>query len=127
MAESNDNQEEDEPGVYRISSGPFLDFINRLPSPVLALPGRDLYCVVVEGTGMDLPIDGGGQVRGFYTGWFAAARSDREAETKILGALKEWCEALYPDACHELELKVTKVERRQERFLLRGRKGLVFF
>jgi len=66
--------------------------VRRVPRPVIALPGRDLYQVLICGRGFALPVEGErGEPTGFFTTRFVAARSRQDAESIALSRVrKDW-------------------------------------
>ena len=77
----NDRDHDDETVAYLIGTRTWLDWLPRIPRPVIAMGRKDLYSVMMNGQDFILPIEGSKDpVIGFYTTRFVAAKNIREAE-----------------------------------------------
>lgn len=75
--------------------GVLLRFLGKFQIPVVALGKRNLYRVMIQGSGFELPVEGSGpddpNPNGFFTTRFVAASSRSEAEEKAgAHALSDW-------------------------------------
>ena len=102
----------------------FRRFVRGIPRPVLALGPRDLYSVIVHGTGFTLPIAGHAPAIGFYTTRIVAARDAREAQRLAISAVeREWRRRGRDPAILEIE----EIQALGERFRLRRGGGATFY
>ena len=117
----------EEPVAYVISRGRLADFLLSLSLPVFAWPGRQLFRVVLHGSGFVLPVDGRPSSVGFYITYFVAGRDVRSAERKAAERLNERWANVYDEAAGELIVETEEVERLDDRFMWRSRSGFVFY
>ncbi len=106
--------------------------VRRVPRPVIALPGRDLYRVLICGRGFALPVEGErGEPTGFFTTRFVAARSRQDAESIALSRVRKdwsgWSLLSHLTGVEEPQLAVDETEALVERVRLRRGAGYVFF
>jgi hypothetical protein len=77
--------EQDQEGVYsRVRFG-WLDYLPKLPNPVFAWPGTELWRVMLHGHGFIVHTEDANQrIVGFFTTHFVPARNRQEAIQKAL-------------------------------------------
>ena len=116
---------EPEPIGYAISSG-WRDLFWWLPRPVIAWRGRDIYRVLVHGSGFELSFPGIPEpARGFMTTRFVAAASVREASDAAFASVyREWSAA---GRTSVPTLEADEIEPLERRFVLRSPRGFSFY
>ena len=112
---------------YVIGRGWAADFLTRLSAPVLAVPPKALYRVLLHGHGFELPVEHSEPMIGFHVTYYVAARSARHAEGLALRRVAERWQSVYAEAEGDLNVVVQEVQRLQERFARRGRSGFSFY
>lgn len=127
----NDRDHDDETvDYYLVGTGTWLDWLARIPRPVIAIGRKDLYSVMMKGQDFILPIEGSKDpVIGFYTTRFVAAKNIREAE-KLAHQLvmQEWEKKGYDKLCGKRpSLSPEEVTILEERFRLRSGFGFSFY
>jgi hypothetical protein len=122
------DDESQEPVGYVVSHGRIADFLLRFVLPVIALPGRSIFRVVLHGHGFVHHVEGLPPRIGFYITYFVASREARTAEAKAQKRLRERWETFYADdATGELLVETEEIEMMAERFLARSRWGIAFY
>lgn len=116
-----------EPIAHVIGRGRLVDFLTRLALPVLAIPPRALYRVVVHGRGFELPVEQSNPVVGFDVTYYVAARTADDAETRALQRARDRWETFYAEATGALVVAAAEVEPLPHRFARRSRTGFSFF
>jgi hypothetical protein len=122
--------EEDGDGKYHAVSFGWLDYFRRLPKPVWAWPGTDLWRVMVRGHGFVIEAQGSAPpITGFYTTYFVRGKNRREAAEAALRLAKRRWENSVPGAIAsgDLEVEVEEVEPVEARFRWRSSAGYTFF
>ncbi len=76
---SNDVRVLDSLGLRRI-----VAVLQRAPRPVIALPGKGLFRVLLQGSGFRLAVQGGDPCVGFFITWTISATSRKEAQEQAL-------------------------------------------
>jgi hypothetical protein len=120
----------DEPVGYLLGTGTWRDWFPAIPRPVFALGAKDLYSVLIEGSGFSLSISGtDAPVIGFFTTRFVAATDGRQAEkTAFESVLHEWrCKGFLKLSGTIPKLHVEKIQLLSDRFLFRSGGGFTFF
>jgi hypothetical protein len=116
-----------EPIAYVLSRGFAADFLTRLAFPVLAVPPRTLYRVVVHGRGFVLPVEQSDPIVGFRVTFCVAARTEDDAKKRAMQRARDRWETFYAEATGELVVAVDEVERLGRRFARRSRTGFSFY
>ena len=85
----------DKPIGFVLGGGGALGWIlrklRRFPRFAIALGQRSLYHVRMEGSGFELPVEGGRNITGFFINRVVAAQTRAEAESKAIAiVLREW-------------------------------------
>ncbi len=115
---------------YLLGTGTWVDWLPRLPHPVIAFGKKDLYSVLLNGHNFILPIgDSKDPAIGFYTTRFVTAENIREAE-KVAHKLviREWENGGYFKLCGiKPSLTTEEVIIMDERFRLRSGYGFAFY
>ena len=118
----------EEPVGDLLGTGTWRDRLPKLPRPVLAVGNRQLYSVVLHGSGFVLPIVGSEAVIGFFATAVVAATTIREAEQLARDAiLRQWTKRKFLPGEVLPTLEVDEVRRLPQRFRLRSRHGFAFF
>lgn len=115
--------------------GALLHFLGGFQRPVVALRGRHLYRVLLEGSGFELPVEGADaeypNPTGFFTTRFVAAPSRLDAEAAARRrVLAEWQGLSLLDhftGIDEPVLRVCATEAMDGWFRLRPGRGFSFF
>jgi hypothetical protein len=122
--------EDDEDGKYYAVSFGWLDYIPKLPKPVFAWPGTELWRAMVHGHGFVIEAQGFARpIHGFYTTYFVRAKNRMEAaEAARRTARKRW-ENSVPGALAsgDLLVEVDEVESVEGRFRWRSGAGYTFY
>ena len=122
-----DSEDDQEPEYFVLSQGWFVDFLLRFPTPVLALPGRNLYRVLVHGHGFSEPVEDSEPIVGFYTTVIASAKDRLEAEQKAIMKVKDRWDTFHPDATGGLFVDIEETRLIEERFKLRSILGFSLY
>ena len=112
---------------YVIGRGWAADFLTRLAFPVLAVPPRALYRVLLHGRGFELPVERSERMVGFYVTYYVAARSAGQAEARAVERVTDRWQNFYPEARGALVVAVEEVQRLQQRLARRSRTGFSFY
>jgi hypothetical protein len=123
---SSEDNDKDEPVGHILTAGAVVDFLHKFFLPVIALPGRRLYRVVVHGHGFKLPIEDDAAI-GFYLTRFVAAGTIREAEEKAINLTRDRWDTFYSAAEGELKLEIEEIDEQDSRFVWRSRYGVAFY
>jgi hypothetical protein len=127
MSEEND-EESSEPIAYVVSQGRIADFLIGFTLPVIAMPGRSIFRVLLHGSGFVQELEGLPPRIGFYVTYFVASRDVRSAEATTHKRLRDRWDTFYADdARGELTIATEEIERVEERFLARSRLGMSFY
>jgi hypothetical protein len=112
-----------------ITTGTWRDWLPSIPRPVFALGARALYQVVLHGSGFSLPIAASEPARGFFTTFFVAAASRREAEEKARARVtEEWNRFGASRTIGPVPmLEVERIELLRNRFLWRSGGGFLLY
>lgn len=126
MTSGNDQGPNHAPIGHVIGRGWAADFLTRLAFPVLAVPPKALYRVLLRGRGFELPVEQSEPMVGFYVTYYVPARSADEAGARAVGYVTERWQNFYSEARSELGVVVEEVERLPQRFARRARSGFAF-
>lgn len=119
--------ETDENKSFVLSQGGIVDFLQRLPTPLLVLPGKFLFRVLVHGHGFRIAINDAQPLIGFYTAVFVAAELPLEAKKKAIAKIRDRWETFHPDATGGLFVDVSEYEQIPGHFKLRSFRGFAFY
>ena len=121
--------EEDEPGTYHGVSFGRLDLIRRLPKPVWAWPGSELWQATVHGHGFVIHGLSAQSICGFYTTYVVRARTRMEAIESALRVTRRRWKNSAPGALADGDLlvEVEDVELIEGRFRWRSGAGYTFY
>jgi hypothetical protein len=125
-----EKDEEGEDGNYCAVSFGWLDYIPKLPRPVFAWPGTDLWRALVHGHGFVIEGQGFARpIRGFYTTYFVRAKNRMEAAEAALRITRKRWENSVPGALAsgDLLVEVDKVESVEDWFHWRSGGGYTFY
>ena len=122
-----DQRLNDAPIGHVIGRGWAADFLTRLAFPVLAVPPKALYRVLLSGRGFELPVEQSEPMVGFYVTYYVPARSADQAGARAVGYVTERWQNFYSEARGGLGVVVEEVERLPQRFARRARSGFAFY
>ena len=126
----NKQKHDEEPVGYLLGTGTWLDWLPKLPRPVIAFGKKDLYSVLLNGEGFTLPIDDSNDPAiGFYTTRYVAAENIRDAEKVARErVLKEWERRGFYELCDkEPVLSTEEVIILDGWFIFRSATGFAFY
>ncbi len=113
---------------YVLGTGTWRDLLPTLPQPVFAFGSKNLYRVMIHGSGFVLPIGPGSPAIGFFTARFVTASTRPEAELVALDRVAtEWRKRGYREAGGEATLSIDSTDVLYERFKLRRGIGFTFY
>jgi hypothetical protein len=119
---------EGEPEIYALTRGPFIDWLQRLPHPVLALGKQRLFSVQVSGTGFRLDDGTSTPITGFSTTRIVSASdSGAAAERGMARVAYDWDEWLWREMAGDAQLDVTRVHAVKGRWRWRSGGGFTFY
>ena len=120
-------EDPEEAEAHVISHSWLIDFLQRLPSPTFALPGRPIYRALVHGSGFRDPVEDSEPLIGFYVTVFVRAGSTAEADRKARHQVETRWQTFHQEAEGPLHLLVEECERIGDRFKLRSIHGFAFY
>jgi hypothetical protein len=113
---------------YLLGKGTWLDFLPTVPRPVFAFGTKQLYRVMIHGSGINLPIGSDSKASGFYTTRFVAASSKADAGQIAMSRVEvEWTNRGYRDLGGNVTLETDQVDPLIDRFMLRSAMGFTFY
>lgn len=120
----------DEPIGHVLKTGTWWGALGRIPRPVVAIGAKQLYRVMIHGSGFSLPpLADAPPIVGFVTTRFVAAANVRDAEAMARSSvLTEWKRRGYEAlAGGSPTLGIEHLELVYSRFRVRSGAGFTFF
>ena len=113
---------------YLLGKGTWLNLLPTIPRPVFALGGKQLYRVMIHGSGINLPIGTDYKASGFYTTRLVAASSKADAGQIAMNRVEiEWTNRGYRHFGGNAALEIDHIDPLIDRFMLRSGMGFTFY